>query len=205
MDSVIERKLAVARGYEQIARRYTEAKRESAAVDLWIERLESALPATGRLLDLGCGAAIPYTRRLAGRFTVTGLDIARAQLRLARGNLPGAALTQGDLCTLPFAEETFDGVLCLYAAIHVPRTEHPRILTEARRVLRPGAPLLIVLGAGSVAADWEEYHGVLMHWSHYGAEVNRRLLEGAGFLITGEGRVPDPDGGAHAFFLATRI
>ena len=198
------RKLAVARGYEQIAAQYAAVRREDAAIQRWVDALVANLPADARLLDLGCGAATPYTRRLATRFGVVGLDIARAPLRLARGNVGAGRFVQGDICALPFGAGTFDAALSLYAIIHVPRSEHLRILNEAHRVLRPGAPLLVVMGAGSLEEDWEDYHGVRMHWSHYGAAVSRRLVEQAGFEITRDGIVADQDGGAHAFILGRK-
>ena len=198
------RKLAVARGYERIAARYTAAKQESAEIQAWVDALVEGMPAGARVLDLGCGAAVPYTRRLAACCRVVGVDLARAQLRLARANVVEGCFLQGDICALPFVAESFDAALSLYAIIHVPRSEHLGVLREAYRVLRPGAPALVVMGKGSLAEDWAEYHGALMHWSHYGAHVSRRLVEAAGFTIMRSGTVADQDGGSHTFILGRK-
>jgi hypothetical protein len=36
------------------------------------------------------------------------------------------------------------------------------------------------------ASEWEgkeDFYGVEMHWSHYGSEANRKLIESSGFRI----------------------
>jgi SAM-dependent methyltransferase len=50
----------------------------------------------GHVLDLGCGAGLPSTRRLAGAFSVVGVDILAEQLARARKNVPGAELIRAD-------------------------------------------------------------------------------------------------------------
>lgn len=199
---VRERKVAVARGYEAIAAEYTAAKDDSVEIQGWVDDLVRLITPGGRVLDLGCGAATPYTQRLAARFPVAGVDLARAQLRLARRNIPAGAFLQGDICALPFAAGQFDGALSLYAIIHVPRMEHPRLLTELQRVLRPGSPVLLVMGAQPLDDDWDEYHGVRMYWSHFGERVNRRLVEEAGFTLLRHGYVAESGGSGHTFLLA---
>ena len=203
MDS-LNRKLAVARGYEQIAAAYTAAKEDSAAIQAWVDLLAAATPAGGHILDLGCGAAVPYTRRLTRDFTVTGIDIARAPLRLARENVPDGRFLQAEMSALPFAGGAFAAALSMYAIIHVPREEHSRLLGEVQRVLRPGTPALLVLGRSDLPEDWDDYHGARMHWSHFDAAENRRLVEDAGFAVERAGMVADQDGGAHLFLLARR-
>ena len=200
----LHRKLAVARGYEQIAAAYAAAKEDSAAIQAWVDLLAAATPAGGRLLDLGCGAAVPYTRSLAGRFAVTGIDVARAQLRLARANVPEGRFLQAEMSAVPFADGTFAAALSLYAIIHVPREEHHRVLREVHRVLRPAAVALLGLGRSDSPEDWDEYHGVPMHWSHYDAAASRRMVEACGFTIERADLVADQDGGAHLFLLVRR-
>jgi SAM-dependent methyltransferase len=78
-------------GYDAMAERYlgwgpTIGEPRERMLDALLERLEPG----ARVLELGCGAGIPVTRRLAERHTVTGVDISEAQLRLAREHVPGA-------------------------------------------------------------------------------------------------------------------
>ncbi|HBH04902.1 MAG: hypothetical protein A2X36_05015 [Elusimicrobia bacterium GWA2_69_24] len=102
-----------------------------------------------RLLDVGCGNAM-HTLKAAARCAVAvGIDRSEESLRVGRrasaGPRPGTvALVRGDVETgLPFGDAGFDTVLCMDLLEHV----HARqaVLTEIRRVLRPGGALLLAV------------------------------------------------------------
>ncbi len=50
--------------------------------------------------------------------------------------MPGASFQSGDATELPFADNSFDAVVCGYGIMHVPDPE--KALREILRVLRPG-------------------------------------------------------------------
>jgi len=94
-----------------------------------------------RVLDVGGGMgrmSIP----LSERHFVTLTDLSSQMLDLAR---PWASdrleLRQANARSLPFADETFDYVLCIDVLPHM--LEPERALSEARRVLRPGGTLIV--------------------------------------------------------------
>ena len=91
----------------------------------------------GKLLDLGCGNQ-PYRRYLTGVSHYVGLDYPLTQECLA---FKGRPEVHGDARTLPFADHSFDGVLCSQVLEHVDRPE--TVLREMRRVLKPGGVGLI--------------------------------------------------------------
>lgn len=103
-----------------------------------------------RLLEVGCGVGA-QTEILLRRFPelrVTGLDKSRANLARARRHLAGCAwakgrfaLQQGPAETLPFATAEFDGAFLCWILEHV--DDPARTLSEVRRVLRPGAPVVV--------------------------------------------------------------
>ena len=72
---------------------------------------------------------------------VCALDFAEAMVAAAHRNVPTAECRQGDAQDLPYAENTFDAVVCGYGIIHLP--EPDRALVEMRRVLRPGGRVAI--------------------------------------------------------------
>jgi len=104
--------------------------------------LDTAGVAPGcNVLDVCTGhgvLALAATQRGA---KVCALDFAEAMVAAAHRNVPTAECRQGDAQDLPYAEDTFDAVVCGYGIIHLP--EPDRALVEMRRVLRPGGRVAI--------------------------------------------------------------
>src|SRR6267378_8710724 len=119
---------------------------ESAIGPLTAQSAEVTLDAAGvapgcRVLDVCTGhgvLALAATQRGA---KVCALDFAEAMVAAAHRNAPMAECRQGDAQDLPYAENTFDAVVCGYGIIHLP--EPDRALVEMRRVLRPGGRVAI--------------------------------------------------------------
>ncbi len=130
----------VADGYDRIAERYLEwiGRQPSAARLEALEWLLGELHDGSDLLELGCGAGIPMTARMAERHHVTGIDISPRQIALARHNVPAARFEVGDMTEVLFADRSFDAVVSFYALTHVPRGEHGPLLGRVARWLRPG-------------------------------------------------------------------
>ncbi|MFL5780649.1 MAG: class I SAM-dependent methyltransferase [Thermoleophilaceae bacterium] len=107
------------------------------------ELLRSLEPA-GHALDLGAGdgrltAEIPAER-------VVLADTSAAALARAASRMPSAAtaeLTAGE--PLPFADSEFDLVVCVHVLSHVRDVQ--LLVSEVRRVLRPGGRLAVAVTA----------------------------------------------------------
>ncbi|HEY8583467.1 MAG TPA: class I SAM-dependent methyltransferase [Capillimicrobium sp.] len=99
-----------------------------------------------RVLDAGCGTGV-FLRLCADRGArVDGLDASEGLLAVARRRVPEAALVQGDLQALPYADESFD-VVTGFASFFF-ADDMVAALREAGRVARPGAPVVVeVFGA----------------------------------------------------------
>lgn len=80
-------------------------------------------------------------------YRVTGLDRSEAQLAEAerrRGEAEWPRLLRGDYRELPFDDASFDAVLNLFTSLgYLERSEDIGVLREFRRVLRPGASLIL--------------------------------------------------------------
>ena len=101
-------------------------------------------PAAGKkVLDVGCanGPTMVYCG-LQGA-TVYGIDLDAAAVKyanqlLSRFNLQGEAVC-GDATQLPFADNTFDGVISSDFIEHIDDAQKVAMFREALRVLKPGA------------------------------------------------------------------
>lgn len=100
-----------------------------------------------RVLDLACGRGKSsfIIRCVQPSATVVGMDLLESNIRVAQtlfNHLPGLTYAAGDVTNLPFADTTFDRMLCLEAAFHFP--DRAQFLREAFRVLRPGGRIVVV-------------------------------------------------------------
>ena len=199
-----EARRRVRAAYNRIAEAYLASReRESPDVAL-LDDFLARLPARARVLDAGCGAGVPITRRLATRASVVGVDFAEVQLGLAGRHVPTGRWVCADLVDLPFADASFDAVCSYYAVIHIPREEHAVVLAGFARVLRAQGLALLCLGAADLPAWTEPYHGALMYWSHYDTATSLSLVEAAGFDVMWHRWIAEGSGG-HLFVLARRI
>jgi len=96
-----------------------------------------------RLLHAGCGGG-QVDQGLHDRYRITALDISPDALRLYRAANPGARRVEhGDVLALRYPDSSFDGYYNLGVVEHFSETEILQILSEARRVLRPGGRIVL--------------------------------------------------------------
>jgi len=94
------------------------------------------------VLDVGCGLGGTVERMDAGhsRMRLTGINIDPRQLDICRGLRSTRAnrlnWLQADACSLPFADDSFETVVCIEAMFHF--RSRRRCFSEAARVLRRG-------------------------------------------------------------------
>ncbi len=109
---------------------------------LTTEALEVCRFARGsRILDAGCGTGVTVQHVSSrGDYQVFGIDRSPSLLAEAcsQGHRPG--LIRGDLESLPFANQSFDGIIC---ECTFSQTRGSAVLAEFGRVLRPGGALIL--------------------------------------------------------------
>ncbi len=151
-----------------------------------LQRFVRELPAVGDALDLGCGDG-RLTRELRAE-RVTGADVSEVALARARGRLPEAVFVHlAPDEPLPFADAGFDLVLCAETLEHVRDVQ--LLLSEARRVLRPGGRLAVttpahgrLTAARAVLKGFEDVFDPLSpHLRFFTRRSLRALLEALGF------------------------
>jgi SAM-dependent methyltransferase len=103
-----------------------------------------SLGRAGSALDLGCGDGRLTAELDAAELTAA--DVSPVALERARRRLPGARIAELEPdAALPFDDDEFDVVLCAETVEHV--RDLQLLLSEARRVLRPGGTLAITTPA----------------------------------------------------------
>jgi ubiquinone/menaquinone biosynthesis C-methylase UbiE len=109
------------------------AKRASNLSPDDVERIEAVLSLIpsdcSSILDVGCGDGRITNRLISGYGQVVGLERSREALRHVK-----AEKVVGSVDSLPFADRSFDLVLCSEVLEHLPFRVYPLALEEMRRV-----------------------------------------------------------------------
>lgn len=106
--------------------------------------------ASGRVLEVAIGTArsLPF---YPPDVMVTGVDLTPAMIALGRARAAelgrDVEFVQGDAEHLPFADATFDTVVCELGLCSIPRPDVA--IAEMRRVLVPGGQMLLLDHIGS--------------------------------------------------------
>ena len=190
----------------------------------WAGNLVAAadLKAGDRVLDLACGTGVVARRvaqRLGPRVTVTGLDLNPNMLSVARTAAANEGVVvdwrEGSAEHLPFADASFDVVLCQFALMFF--ADRAAALGEIRRVLTAEGRALVSVWQGFDRHPfYQTLHDVIQRRVGTSAlqdifalgriDELRTLLTRAGFTdvavdaISMTARFPNPDG-----FLAGEI
>ncbi len=155
----------------------------------------AALQPGMRVLDVATGTgtvALEAARVVGPAGSVVGLDLSAAMLEKARARAgaEGVTFQTGDAMSLPFADASFDAVLCASALFFMP--DLVAALREWGRVLKPGGRVGFTAFAPGLMAPlppmWAAAlapHGLKPQGPPIGRlpspEKARELLEGAGY------------------------
>ncbi|HEX6489193.1 MAG TPA: class I SAM-dependent methyltransferase [Candidatus Dormibacteraeota bacterium] len=121
--------------YEGLAPYYDLLYEQSRQIDFGAEdaqlvaEIRRLAPDARTLLEVGCGTGIRLAN-LRAQFSVEGVDLSPAMLRVARRRLPGVRLHQGDFTAFKLRRR-FDVVACLFSGIAYART-----VARLRRAIR---------------------------------------------------------------------
>ncbi len=185
-----------------------EAPLDRAVLDAFVELAAELADTGGLVADLGCGPGRVAALVAARGLDVIGIDLSAEMLEIAGAAHPDIRFAEGALAELPLATGSLSAAVCWYSIIHTPPDELGAIWQELRRVLGPGAALLVAFQAG---------HGEVVHRSdvlgrpvsitnyrHSPGDV-AEALSAAGFQVTAQVlREPDPprDSTQQAFLFA---
>jgi SAM-dependent methyltransferase len=190
------------RAWDEVAATYAKRRDPDGSDADLIDDLLADLPAEPRVLDIGpCDGARTLANLPAGS---VGVDISREALALAAETVPEAALVQGDMTTLPVADDAVDAVTAYHAVFHVDRERHPAVYEEFARVLRSDGRLLMTLPSGRFETVRRGWMGGEMFFSAPGRAQTLAQLREAGFSDIETTTATDPLGSSTEFVFARR-
>lgn len=113
------------------------------------------------ICDAGCGPSGHIGRYLFDKgLKVVGVDISEKCVELAWLNNPDMKFECADIGSMPFDDNSFDGLISYYSIINTPKIYVNRIFAEFCRVLKPEGYLLVAVKAGSTEGYIDDLLGI---------------------------------------------
>jgi len=140
-------------------------------------------PAGGPVVDVGCGPGHVAGYLVARGRDAIGVDPTPAMLAVARRREPGVPFLAADGLRLPLRTGSCAGVVAFWVVHHLARPALPRFLAEQRRVLRPGAPVLLSAHCGRGTFTATGADGLPVVCTLFAEEELVAAFETAGFAV----------------------
>ncbi|MFW9926468.1 MAG: class I SAM-dependent methyltransferase [Candidatus Thorarchaeota archaeon] len=176
----------VEESYDKMGETY-HSVRDNEKFNRELEKFAELLPSSGQVLDAGCGVGKPVSQFLAKKnFKVTGVDISSKMVELAKENVPEGTFLQKNILELDFAEDSFDGIICVYTLWHIPRMSHSTIIENFHRMLKENGILVLNTGVHE-SEGMSQFFGEPMLWSTNDPMKTLTFVSDSGFDIIFEG------------------
>ncbi|QDZ38977.1 class I SAM-dependent methyltransferase [Euhalothece natronophila Z-M001] len=151
-----------------------------------------------KILDVACGTGrtLRFLRGMLSKVSLYGVDLSPAYLRKANqllSEIPGELpqLIQGNAESLPFVDDYFHGLSCVFTFHELPATARQNVINEMFRVLKPEGVLVICDSIQAVDSPelkpMMENFPAMFHepyYKHYIYDDFEKRLTDAGFQIT---------------------
>ncbi|MCD4707223.1 MAG: class I SAM-dependent methyltransferase [Candidatus Sabulitectum sp.] len=109
------------------------------------------------VLDLGCGGGRNSHYLAQEGFELYGMDISEAAVDICRKRFEQFSLKgnfrQGDFTSIPFEDNSFQGIVCIAAIDHVTLSGAEAAVREMRRISKPGCKILITFDPSGTDDD----------------------------------------------------
>ncbi|GAA2366962.1 methyltransferase [Catellatospora methionotrophica] len=199
--------------YDTVADSYADQTRGSVAAEpylraglnLFADLVRASGP--GPVVDVGCGPGHIAAHLHGLGLDVFGIDLSPAMIAIARREYPELRFDVGSMTDLDLADASAAGLLAFWSLIHIPGDAVPGVLGQFRRVLRPGAPLLVGFHVGDTSKVKTQGYGgrpMKVHVHHRRPESVAAWLRDAGFIVTAELLVKLDQGTPGAMLYAHR-
>jgi len=170
--------------YNETAKHYESLHNDIQEIETMIKDFIRIIPGK-KILDVGCAHGRDAKYFTENGFQVTGIDLSKNLLALARKNAPQAKFLQMDMRNLHFIDNAFDGIWACASFLHLPKKDALKTLQEFRRVLQNQGVLYLGVkkGLGEQWIERKENQGQQKFFAFYSKKEIGCLVKQAGFQI----------------------
>lgn len=168
--------------YDQIADWYVTTRNAEAGIPT-LRGFARNLPASGRILDLGCGDGIPISQFLIREgFGVVAVDRSPEMIGRYRRNFPDvpARCERAEQCTFP--DGSFAAVVAWGVLFHLSAAEQRTVIEKVAGWLKPGGRFLFTSGKDRGTREGT-MNGVTFRYTSLGVNEYRSLMQRTGMEL----------------------
>lgn len=171
--------------YDEIASSYA-AQIEDYLPEPELNKFITLIPKNAHILDAGCGPGRDSNYFAQRGFRVTGIDLSKELLKIAKKRVPDATFLRQDLRNLFFPDLFFDAIWSCASLHHLQRIEVPKVLQSFFRILKSKGTLFIMVKEGIGEEDIRESlsSGLPRHYVYFKLEELKNLLKESGFIVS---------------------
>ena len=168
--------------YDQIADWYVSPRAPETGIPA-VRALARNLPASGRILDLGCGDGIPISHFLVREgFNVVAVDSSPEMIARNRRNFPCVPTRRerAEQCT--FSDGSFAAVVAWGVLFHLSEAGQRMVIENDARWLKPGGRFLFT-SARTRGTREGAMNGVRFRYTSLGVNEYRSLMQRTGMKL----------------------
>lgn len=132
------------------------------------------------LLDVGCGAGLVAKILTEKGFKVYGVDFSLEAIKVAKKQNYGINFEHSHIYDLPFADKTFDVIICL--GVFQTVSEQNRALAEMARALKKGG-ILVIRTLNSLSLYYRIAKKNNPSYNFYNPFIFKKMIEKNGFKV----------------------
>lgn len=168
--------------YDKIAQWWDKQHEQSSYGVSQFERAVGYTSGTGKALDVGCGSGGRFVRILQNHdFSITGLDVSKEMVKLARIKHPEHEFIHQDICTWE-TEERFDFIVAWDSIFHLPLVSQKPVIAKMCQLLSKGGVLIYTFG-NARGEHIDKWHNDTFYYSSIGINENVKLIINNGLSI----------------------
>ncbi len=170
------------KSYEEKGEDYTDKINEGGDRNFQKDMMDKTLnilqPSKPRIIDLGCGDGRDTAYFRGKGLDVTGIDLSKEMINIARKKHPECTFLQMDMRDTIFPDNTFNCAWASASLIHIPKKELSHVEKEIYRILEPNGLFAFnfKIGEGEGYEKTETMEDKKRYFAYYTLDEMKRTL-----------------------------